>query len=372
MGNLIIDRAAFSQITYLGYLFVFFSLLALVVKPSPYRRLMFLPLLLMSPYLLSLSTGYPTLDYCIAAAWFPYLFAASDYILLTDVQRELRMVKPPQRADALIETAPLSSRIAWATQLFGSTRGIGWAHEPRYANPPRPDPSTPRGTFVRRQLTEAVAIAALCETVNFFNTRCNPALYAGGPSLAAYGWFWRYLVVWTWAIPMAALAICGHNLNAAFSVATGASDPEDWPPYMGSLALAWSVRNFWGRTWHQTMRRFLSAHGKFVAHRLLRFAPGSRASAYTQLYVAFLISGVMHYLPEYMALRHWGGGALRFFLLQAVAITFEEGVQAGARRLRIKAGCKSRLVGYFWVWSWFAFCLPLWQDPLLHAGVFEE
>ncbi|KAJ7506654.1 membrane bound O-acyl transferase family-domain-containing protein [Mycena galericulata] len=373
MSTLTIDRLALSRITKLGYLFVFFSILALVVKPSPYRRLLFLPLLLMSVYLMSLSTGYPTLDYCIASAWFPYLFRASDFILLTDVQRELQMVKPPQSTDAPIENAPLSRRISWAVQLFSSTRGLGWAHEPRFANPPHPSPSTPRAAFVRGQLTQALVAAFLFEATNFVNMRYNnTAMYAGGRGLGADGWVWRYQAVWAWSVPMAAVAIWGHCLNAAVSVGVGASDPEDWPPYMGSIALAWSVRNFWGRTWHQTMRRFLSAHGKFVAHRLLHLKPGSAASAYTQLYVAFLISGIMHYLPDYMALRHWGGGALRFFLLQAVAITLEECVQALARRLGISPSLRWKAVGYLWVWSWFAFCLPIWQDPLLHAGVFQE
>jgi hypothetical protein len=120
------------------------------------------------------------------------------------------------------------------------------------------------------------------------------------------------------------------------------------------------------------MTQFLSAHGKFVAHRLMGLKPGSATSAYTQLYVAFLISGIMHYLPEYMALRHWGGGALLFFLLQAVAITLEECLQSAGRRLGLTASWRWKVIGYFWVWSWFALCLPIWQDPLLHEGVFEE
>ncbi|KAJ7265401.1 membrane bound O-acyl transferase family-domain-containing protein [Mycena haematopus] len=362
---------AITRIIYLGDIFVFFSILALVVKPSSYRRLLFLPLLFMTPYFMSLSTGHPTLDYCFGSAWFPYLFAASDYILLTDVQRQLRIVKPVQRADEPIENAPLSRRIAWGINLFTSTRGLGWAHEPRHANPPRPSPSAPHGAFVRSQVFQAVMFAVLCEIFNLFNIN-NPALYAGGPSLAASGWLWRYQVVWAWSVPMAAVSMCNHALSAAFSVGTGASGPEDWPPFMGSITLAWSVRNFWGRVWHQTMRRFLSVHGKFVAHRIIGLKPGSTASAYTQLYIAFLISGIMHYLPEYMALRHWGGGALVFFLLQAVAISFEECVQAVGRRLGLTGSWRWKVVGYFWVWSWFAFCLPIWQDPLLHEGVFEE
>jgi hypothetical protein len=88
----------------------------------------------------------------------------------------------------------------------------------------------------------------------------NPALYAGGPSLAAYGWFWRYQAVWAWSFPMFALGACNHALGAAFSVGSGASGPEDWPSFMGSITLAWSVRNFWGRVWHQTMRRVRQYH----------------------------------------------------------------------------------------------------------------
>ncbi|KAJ7167814.1 membrane bound O-acyl transferase family-domain-containing protein [Mycena filopes] len=355
---------------YLGCFFLFLNILALVVKPSPYRRLLFLPILLMSPYLLTLGSGYPTLDYCVATIWFTYLFAASDFILLTEVQRELRIVKPPQRADQPIEHAPLMQRILWALKLFSSTTGVGWEHEPRY--PPRPSPLIPRRTFVRDQLLQALLMAATFESVNYYFSTRHPSLYAGGPSLTSSGWLWRYQAIWAWCVPLATASICGHSLNAAYSVGTGASGPEDWPPFMGSLALAWSVRNFWGRVWHQSMRRFLSAHGRFVAHKVLRLQPGTKASAYTQLYVAFLVSGTMHYLPEYMVLRHWGGGALWFFLLQAVAITLEECVMGLGRGLGITGNWKWKLVGYFWVWSWFAFSLPIWQDPLLHAGVFEE
>ncbi|KAJ7034142.1 membrane bound O-acyl transferase family-domain-containing protein [Mycena alexandri] len=370
MKKITLDRNAVSQITYLSSSFLFFNLLALVVKPSPYRRLLFLPLLLMSPYLLSLSTGYPTMDYCIATAWFTYLFAASDFILLTDVQRELRIMKPSQRADEPIEHASLRRRIAWALKLFTSTTGVGWEHQPRY--PLRPSPSIPRRIFVRDQLLQALLTGATFEGVNYYFHTRHPSLYAGGPSLTSFGWLWRYQTIWAWSVPLAASSICVQSLSAAYSVGTGASGPEDWPPFMGSFALAWSVRNFWGRTWHQSMRRFLSAHGKFVAHKMLRLQPGTKASAYAQLYVAFLVSGTMHYLPEYMALRHWGGGALWFFLLQAVAITVEECAQGVGRWLGITGGWKCKLVGYFWVWSWFAFCLPIWQDPLLHTGVFEE
>lgn len=90
----------------------------------------------------------------------------------------------------------------------------------------------------------------------------------------------------------------------------------------------------------------LSSHGKFLAHRVLGFPPGSNPSAYVQLYTAFFLSGLIHYGADYAMLRHWGGGAMRFFLLQAVVITFED----GAIHLAKKNGISGLLVEVLWVY----------------------
>ncbi|KAJ7054622.1 hypothetical protein C8F01DRAFT_1323017 [Mycena amicta] len=75
---------------------------------------------------------------------------------------------------------------------------------------------------------------------------------------------------------------------------------------------------------------------------------------------------------RYMALRHWGGGGLRFFVLQAVGISVEESIVALGRRLGLdRWPIPWKLLGYFWVWTWFAFTAPRWLDPLRHVGVFE-
>ncbi|KAF7335265.1 hypothetical protein MSAN_02337200 [Mycena sanguinolenta] len=299
----------------------------------------------MTPYFMSLSTGHPTLDYCLGNAWFPYLFAASDYILLTNVQRQLRVVKP-----------------AW----HGLRATLGKSSSP---------PSTPSGAFVRSQVIQAVFFAALCEAVNYLNMH-DLSLYAGGPSLAACGWLRRYLVVWACSsVPMAAVSMCNHALSAAFSVGTGSSGPEDWPPWVYHARL--ECTQLLGPRLapdHASCGPSPHTANLWLTVEFSVFTPGSgsAASAYRQPYIAFLISGIMHYLPEYMALRHWGGGALLFFLMQAVAISFEECVQGVGRRLGLSASWRWKVVGYLWVWSWFAFCLPVWQDPPLHKGIFEE
>ena len=67
------------------------------------------------------------------------------------------------------------------------------------------------------------------------------------------------------------------------------------------------------------------------------------------------------------------GGALRFFLLQAAGITFEDGVPS-----RLGNGCNgeksiaSKMIGYIWVFAWFTYSMPIWLNPQVHARTVDE
>ncbi|KAF7292281.1 MBOAT-2 domain-containing protein [Mycena kentingensis (nom. inval.)] len=341
------DRPALIVLTRLCAAFVAIYYAALVVKPSPYRRLFFLPLLGIAVYALSVTSRVPLVDYYIGALLWISLVAASDHILLTDVQREL------------IVGAGLQERMVWAARLLGDRRALGWVHEERQATPPRPAMSRP--LFVASRLLRAIGAFIFAETVNVYNELYTPALYPDGPSLAP-------TKILLFVIPYVSYVVVLDALNDALAVATRRARPIDCPSGTGPLAQLYSLRNFWGRVWHQQNRRLLTAHGKFLAHKLLRLRRGSVASAYTQLYAAFLISGLMHYLPEHMALRHWGGGGMRLFALQAVGITLEDML---GRCFGVKGGRAWRWLGYGGLWAWFALTAPPWLDPLLRAGVFE-
>ena len=109
-----------------------------------------------------------------------------------------------------------------------------------------------------------------------------------------------------------------------------------------------------------------SVHGKFLAHRVFGFTPGTNLSSYTQLYTAFFISGLAHVPPS-------DRGTLYFFILQAVAITFEDAVIALAARVGLKhSGALFRRLGYVWVYCWFVYSLPLWVDFQVYSGSFEH
>ena len=66
------------------------------------------------------------------------------------------------------------------------------------------------------------------------------------------------------------------------------------------------------------------------------------------------------------------GTSIQFFLLQAVGITLEDAVIALASRLGYKESNASKLIGFAWVFAWFAFSVPMSLDPQVHAGVLDK
>ena len=109
-----------------------------------------------------------------------------------------------------------------------------------------------------------------------------------------------------------------------------------------------------------------ASHGKYLAHKVFHLVPGTKASSYVQVCVAFLLSGLVH------TRARWDGRALHFFLLQAVGIMFEDVVFSCVKM----AGLEHRLrafswLGYVWVWCWFLYSFPLYWDCMLHTGMFD-
>ena len=129
------------------------------------------------------------------------------------------------------------------------------------------------------------------------------------------------------------------------------------------------------------LRRTLTTNSNFVS-TALHLPPRTLFTTYFKLFTSFLISGLIHATGDYVLYHNFSqGGALRFFLLQAVAITFEDTVIAIFSRLPlvelgVRGGGKIysayKLVGYIWVFAWFTFSMPIWLDPQVHAGTVDE
>jgi Membrane bound O-acyl transferase family len=108
----------------------------------------------------------------------------------------------------------------------------------------------------------------------------------------------------------------------------------------------------------------LTSHTKFLTRQIFGFPPGSIASSYTQLYVAFLISGLIHIVSP-------DPRPMNFFLCQATAITIEDAIIALAKRAGLKKSMFHRLLGYAWVYFCLLMTMAPWVDVLNVVGMGE-
>lgn len=101
-------------------------------------------------------------DASIRSTFMPYLFMSSDYILLTDVQNELRLSGQQEP----ISNASFGARLHWALRLFFSPRGVGWVHGPFKGVLPS-HPHLTRGRFVFSQFLWLAVYLVLIDVVHF-------------------------------------------------------------------------------------------------------------------------------------------------------------------------------------------------------------
>lgn len=149
--------------------------------------------------------------------------------------------------------------------------------------------------------------------------------------------------------------------------------------------------------------------GIMLGQGILRLKLGSASFGIFLVTFSFFATGFMHFFGEYAVLGRPGGGAIKFFGMQAVAVvaevTFEELVRiwfnwepsleiswnvsaysdsktTGARvevkyrhrppRRGSKVPFSFRLLGYLYVIAWLSYSMPTYLDPLLSAGVIDE
>ncbi|KAF4566043.1 hypothetical protein EYR36_011457 [Pleurotus pulmonarius] len=306
------------------------------------RKSMFLPVAYVALYA-TMTADLSLGDYVAAGAFTAQVFTIFDLLLLTDAHRELRLVdQVPPSAGSL----PLFARAKWALCLLTSPRLIGWANEPKNGSiPPRPT-DTSRIRFAARQI---VYIAFHLLTLKVLSATMTWHVSRNGLVLMRMGWGWR----------LADTLQYGATTSTWLSVAH-----RVW-----TLALLCTGR----RTYHQMLRRMLTSHGRFVTDKILHLPREAKlVRRYTQLYVAFFISGVLHHWAEYMVIHNLGGGSLRFFLSQALAIHCEDIVIYAGGRMGLKQSRAWKVVGYIWVWHWFTWCVPSSLDPLVRLGIFEQ
>ncbi|CAH0044399.1 unnamed protein product [Clonostachys solani] len=164
------------------------------------------------------------------------------------------------------------------------------------------------------------------------------------------------------------LVLFMNNLGAIVVVLLNISQPEDCIPLFGSFLDAFTVRRFWGVTWHQMFRSFLTGHADLVVDNFLPFLPRhSLISRYTRLAIAFFISGAIHYrADQLMGVPNNENGAIIFFMLHALVIMAEDTIApvvSAVLPLSIR-----RILGLFWVLIFFVWSTPIWSYANTRVG----
>ncbi|KAI8990714.1 membrane bound O-acyl transferase family-domain-containing protein [Trametes punicea] len=353
-------------------------LLAVVTtRPPVWPRLVLTALMLCLYYtiLAHYTTGQGLLhDYGIGSSvgnWAAGLFL---YLWLCDPMKDWRW-----RGEKVTPSEyPLLKRFYYAACVHFNVRLIGWNSQ--VANLPPPTASGSRGEFLRHRSLHALRCLLYLDLAESY-MHLQPLFPLLGTDAFPTGWrgfVMRFQCLFASYVMIYAMMNLGHLLVVIFSVATGffGGNLEDWRPGFGNWTDAYTVRRFWGRTWHQSLRRNFTITSRALTNAL-GFKKGTNASSYTQLYTAFALSGLIHVGGDVMCGPPYVDKSLVFFLANAVAITFEDAVIAMGRRfLNLGPGPTRwmKWVGYIWVVTWFYIVAPLHVDWMLHlpGAIHEE
>jgi hypothetical protein len=209
-------------------------------RPNPpCNWIFFIPIFILCLYsVFFCASDSATSDYAFIQIFVYVIPIASDYILLRNRQPELRKIGQKKTTSEMTFT----ERLVWAASLIATPRGIGWAHEPTVHLPPRPRAS--RRTFLASQLLWILFYFILFGA-SLTHGQGNPCFRVGGPSFAAFGWWWR-TTVWVYIVSVYSTMSGLYTIASIVSVAIGLYEPRDWPHLFGSPLDAYTVRKCWG------------------------------------------------------------------------------------------------------------------------------
>ncbi|KAH6717988.1 membrane bound O-acyl transferase family-domain-containing protein [Leptodontidium sp. MPI-SDFR-AT-0119] len=274
--------------------------------------------------------------------------------------------------DAGVPRKGWKQKLGWSWDLNIAMRGIGWNW--RVNNVPGGAPvGTLKWKFVRKEIFQA-ALSYLLFDLSQYPVTLTAYATSSPPDLFADTWPRQMLLTWLPALASCYALKLQYSLFAAMAVATGVSNAEDWPPIMGKLADVSTVRDLWGKFWHQLIRRKLNIPFR-VLKKYVPIQKGTLTSRYLQLYLAFIASGLLHHLgalnlPSSSTKNNWN--QLAYFFMQPIAITVEDIVIHLGKKAGIKKSWKTKAAGAVWTFAWFTFSLRYMVAYHFNALIFEK
>ncbi|KAL1939397.1 hypothetical protein VTO73DRAFT_9953 [Trametes versicolor] len=319
----------------------------------------------------SYTLGKPDDDYALGSTVLGTLIL--NILLLTwlipDPLRDIRYLKDT----APLTEKPFLTRVWYAACIHHNWRLIGT--NAQVANVPPPFRGT-RAQYLLLRLRQICVSLVTLDVVELF-IHSHFHLYMPGvhdahfpPGIA--GHLQRSGCMAAWLVMTYMILKLSYSVMSFIAVASFLWTPADWPDLFGSWSDAYTVRRLWGRVWHQVLRRHFSRWGT-LAVRTLGVPRGTFLSSQIQVHAAFLASALLHCLGDVALahdVRYFGRISCAFFLINGVAITFEDSVIALARRARVRARVRApRVLGYVWVCAWFTWAGRLYQEPMYAAGM---
>ncbi|OJJ65100.1 hypothetical protein ASPSYDRAFT_27056 [Aspergillus sydowii CBS 593.65] len=326
----------------------------------------------------------PAKDYRFGICTFSIISALNFFILSNPYEEHWRTSSLSQTKDgsnnnkkensktkqARYQSLSTGERLLWAWTNAGETRGIGWNWTIPHI-PPGPERGLSKGQYLRHLGLRFVKLYLIHDGSTFiFNTLTN----AGTISLHDLGGLpQRCLAVISFAVSNSSILEFIYATLCFVGSASGLfwTKYEDNAPVCGYLSDAYTVSRFWGRVWHQNMRRLLQTPARYMANTVFGARRGSLSARYIQIITAFVISGVYHYVSAKLArpdLRF--SGTLEFFLLQPILVGVEDlGMYFGWRFCGSKLGSWAYGVGYVWTFAMLALTAIGFVEDCVMSGL---
>ncbi|KAI6122675.1 hypothetical protein EDD16DRAFT_1570541 [Pisolithus croceorrhizus] len=287
-------------------------------------------------------------------------------------------------------------RFFWLLKMIYSPRGIGWSFKAENSVVPVDPRHRTRASFIASRLRWLLSHYLLFDAATLY-MRCNPALLSGA-SVTSQGYIIQCLNVAAAFCHSYAILTCIHCVLAVLAVSVNFDEPQAWPQPFGHWKNAYTIRKFWGKVWHQFFRHDLTLFGP---HRPKRnpWDPVSTeyssagnlrerepwGTSYRRLCYAFVCSAFVHVCGDIVLqfrirndLSSTGaskvmdapnviGYSAPYFLLQPVGVLVEDAVIEVGKRMGLKEGTWTRMVGYVWVVGFTSFFYAFSLDGLSSA-----
>ncbi|KAI9642741.1 hypothetical protein NHQ30_008472 [Ciborinia camelliae] len=159
------------------------------------------------------------------------------------------------------------------------------------------------------------------------------------------------------------------DIPGIICVSLGLSDVSWWRPPFNSILEGYTLRRYWGKFWHQSVRKRINHPATYITYSVLGLPSRSIIARYTALILTFTMSTFQHATGDVASgIPWWRTGSPSFFMSQAAGFIAEDLFQHFWGRLGGKSNLMTRIFGYLWVFLWMFWTTPFYSYPVSGAN----